>query len=175
MMKKTFLVVFITLSLNSLINANPLGGDPTQGYCQTVDGSACGWGGGSSSSRQVYKVPNRWGAIYFNAANWAIGYSENNTEGEEAAGREALANCIKAGGGKNPLDRHGEGCHAMTEFMNRCGAIALGGVMGKGGVAGGSDLSLQKAEKKALAGCSKRANNCTIRYSGCSFHPDYRR
>ena len=43
------------------------------------------------------------------------------------------------------------------------------------GFTGGSDLSLQKAEKKALAGCSKRANDCTIRYSGCSFHPDYRR
>ncbi|EET44683.1 hypothetical protein NEISICOT_01645 [Neisseria sicca ATCC 29256] len=58
-MKKIFLML---LTLNSFtVLGNPLGGNPTDGYCQTVDGSACGWGGGSSSSRRVYKVPNRWG------------------------------------------------------------------------------------------------------------------
>ncbi len=30
--------------VSALLYAAPLGGDPTQGYCQTVDGSACGWG-----------------------------------------------------------------------------------------------------------------------------------
>ena len=84
-MEKIILTVFM-LCTSFFVFSDPLGGDPTQGYCQTVDGSACGWGR-NSSSRQVYKVPNRWGAIYFNAANWAIGYSENNTEGEEAAAR----------------------------------------------------------------------------------------
>ena len=177
-MKKIFLML-LAMQVSPFVLADGLNAinDPVMNPCiQRPDLAGCSGNSQSGGqARRIYKVPNRWGAIYFNAANWAIGYSENNTEGEEAAGREALANCIKAGGGENPLDRHGEGCHAMTEFMNRCGAIALGGVMGKGGVAGGSDLSLQKAEKKALAGCSKRANDCTIRYSGCSFHPDYRR
>ena len=173
-MKKIFLML---LTLNSFtVLGNPLGGNPTDGYCQTVDGSACGWGGGSSSSRRVYKVPNRWGAIYFNAANWAIGYSENNTEGEEAARREALANCIDSGGGKNPIARSGEGCHLMTEYRNACGAIALGGVKGSGRVSAHGGASIQEAEQKAINGCERSQSfKCTVRYSGCSYHPDYRR
>lgn len=173
-MKKIFLML---LALNSFtVLGNPLGGNPTDGYCQTVDGSACGWGGGSSSSRRVYKVPNRWGAIYFNAANWAIGYSENNTEGEEAARREALANCIDSGGGKNPIARSGEGCHLMTEYRNACGAIALGGVKGSGRVSAHGGASIKEAEQKAINGCEKNQSfKCTVRYSGCSYHPDYRR
>ena len=173
-MKKIFLML---LTLNSFtVLGNPLGGNPTDGYCQTVDGSACGWGGGSSSSRRVYKVPNRWGAIYFNAANWAIGYSENNTEGEEAARREALANCIDSGGGKNPIARSGEGCHLMTEYRNACGAIALGGVKGSGRVSAHSGVSIKEAEQKAINGCERSQSfKCTVRYSGCSYHPDYRR
>ena len=173
-MKKIFLML---LTLNSFtVLGNPLGGNPTDGYCQTVDGSACGWGGGSSSSRRVYKVPNRWGAIYFNAANWAIGYSENNTEGEEAARRQALANCIDSGGGKNPIARSGEGCHLMTEYRNACGAIALGGVKGSGRVSAHGGASIKEAEQKAINGCEKNQSfKCTVRYSGCSYHPDYRR
>ena len=173
-MKKIFLVLMALSSFAAL--GNPLGGNPTDGYCQTVDGSACGWGGGSSSSRRVYKVPNRWGAIYFNAANWAIGYSENNTEGEEAARREALANCIDSGGGKNPIARSGEGCHLMTEYRNACGAIALGGVKGSGRVSAHGGASIKEAEQKAINGCEKNQSfKCTVRYSGCSYHPDYRR
>ncbi|EET44685.1 hypothetical protein NEISICOT_01647 [Neisseria sicca ATCC 29256] len=173
-MKKIFLMLLALNSFTAL--GNPLGGNPTDGYCQTVDGSACGWGGGSSSSRRVYKVPNRWGAIYFNAANWAIGYSENNTEGEEAARREALANCIDSGGGKNPIARSGEGCHLMTEYRNACGAIALGGVKGSGRVSAHGGASIKEAEQKAINGCEKNQSfKCTVRYSGCSYHPDYRR
>ena len=173
-MKKIFLIWIALSSFTAL--GNPLGGNPTDGYCQTVDGSACGWGGGSSSSRRVYKVPNRWGAIYFNAANWAIGYSENNTEGEEAARREALANCIDSGGGKNPIARSGEGCHLMTEYRNACGAIALGGVKGSGRVSAHGGASIKEAEQKAINGCEKNQSfKCTVRYSGCSYHPDYRR
>ena len=173
-MKKIFLIWIALSSFTAL--GNPLGGNPTDGYCQTVNGSACGWGGGSSSSRRVYKVPNRWGAIYFNAANWAIGYSENNTEGEEAARREALANCIDSGGGKNPIARSGEGCHLMTEYRNACGAIALGGVKGSGRVSAHGGASIKEAEQKAINGCEKNQSfKCTVRYSGCSYHPDYRR
>ena len=173
-MEKIILTVFM-LCTSFFVFSDPLGGDPTQGYCQTVDGSACGWGR-NSSSRQVYKVPNRWGAIYFNAANWAIGYSENNTEGEEAARREALANCINSGGGKNPIARSGEGCHLMTEYRNACGAIALGGVKGSGRVSAHGAASIKEAEQKAINGCERNQSfKCTVRYSGCSYHPDYRR
>lgn len=45
-------------------------------------------------TRQVINIPDRWGAIYYNAANRAIGVSENNTKGEEDARREALESCI---------------------------------------------------------------------------------
>jgi len=172
-MKKIFLML---LTLNSFtVLGNPLGGNPTDGYCQTVDGSACGWGGGSSSSRRVYKVPNRWGAIYFNPVNRAVGYSENNTEGEESARREALASCIKAGGGQNPIARDGKGCRLKHEYRNLCAAIAVGGKEeGKGGTGTAGEDDVEIAKELAMKGCRKHSNECVIRYSGCSRHPDYR-
>ena len=172
-MKKIFLMLIALNSFTAL--GNPLGGNPTDGYCQTVDGSACGWGGGSSSSRRVYKVPNRWGAIYYNAANRAVGYSENNTEGEESARREALASCIKAGGGQNPIARDGKGCRLKHEYRNLCAAIAVGGKEeGKGGTGTAGEDDVEIAKELALKGCRKHSNECVIRYSGCSRHPDYR-
>ena len=156
--------------VSGFASANPLGGNPTDGYCQTVDGSACGWSGNSGSSGRGYKVPDRWGAIYLNPANAAIGYSENNTEGYRSANREALANCIKAGGGQNPLHRDGKGCRKMTEVRNSCSAIAVGSKS----TSAKSDDYLEKAERKAFGGCSQYSNDCKILYSGCSRHPDYR-
>ena len=133
-------------------------------------------------TNRVINIPDRWGAIYLNSANLAIGYSENNTKGEEFARREALANCIKAGGGKNPIGRNGKGCDLMTQNRNSCSAIAIGGVVGDGGAAGHSDSSLKKAEEEeeeeeeAIAKCSNfTTHKCSIRYSGCSRHPDYLR
>ena len=172
-MKKIFLVL---LALNSFtVLGNPLGGNPTDGYCQTVDGSACGWGGGSSSSRRVYKVPNRWGAIYFNPVNRAVGYSENNTRGYRSANKEALESCIRAGGGENPIARDGKGCRLTHEYLNTCAAVAVGGKEeGKGGIGWSGNDYVDKAEQNALAKCSKYSKECVIRYSGCSRHPDYR-
>ncbi len=162
------------MMISGFTSANPLGGNPTNGYCQTVDSSACGWNS-SSSSRQVYKVPNRWGAIYFNPVNRAVGYSENNTEGERSARREALASCIKAGGGQNPIARDGKGCRLKHEYRNLCAAIAVGGKEeGKGGTGTAGDKDVEVAKELALKGCSKHSNECVIRYSGCSRHPDYR-
>ena len=173
-MKKVFLTFFVMM-ISGFTSANPLGGNPTNGYCQTVDSSACGWNSGSSSSRQVYKVPNRWGAIYFNPVNRAVGYSENNTEGESSARREALASCIKAGGGQNPIARDGKGCRLKHEYRNLCAAIAVGGKEeGKGGTGTAGDKDVEVAKELALKGCSKHSNECVIRYSGCSRHPDYR-
>ena len=162
-------ILFIFMILSGFASANPLGGNPTDGYCQTVDGSACGWSGGSSSSQRVYKIPNRWGVIYYNPANDAVGYVENNTEGYRSANKEALANCIKAGGGQNPLHRDGKGCRKMTEVRNACSAIAVGSKS----ASAKSDDYLEKAEQKAFNGCSQYSNDCKILYSGCSRHPDY--
>lgn len=100
---------------------------------------------------RVINIPNRWGAIYYNAANQAVGYSENNTKSYESAREEALASCIKAGGGKNPVSHKGQGCHLMTEYRNACGAIAIGGVVGKGRAAVESDSSVEKAKQRAIA------------------------
>ena len=163
------------MMISGFASASPLGGNPTNGYCQTVDGSACGWGGGSSSSRQVYKIPNRWGAIYYNPANRAVGFSENNTKGFRSANKEALASCIKAGGGQNPIARDGKGCRLKHEYRNLCAAIAVGGKEeGKGGTGTAGEDDVEIAKELALKGCSKHSNECVIRYSGCSRHPDYR-
>ncbi|HFC8842482.1 TPA: DUF4189 domain-containing protein [Neisseria oralis] len=170
---KKFLVLII---LSNIVVANPLGGDPANGYCQTVDGSACGWGGGSSSSRQVYKVPNRWGAIYFNPVNRAVGYSENNTKGYRSANKEALESCIRAGGGVNPIARDGKGCRLMSQYRNVCAAFAVGGDKeGSGGFGMINGDYLDDTKKEAMTTCSKYSNRCTIRYAGCSRHPDYLR
>jgi len=174
-MKKVFLTFFVMM-ISGFASASPLGGNPTNGYCQTVDGSACGWGGGSSSSRQVYKIPNRWGAIYYNPANRAVGFSENNTKGFRSANKEALENCIKAGGGQNPIARDGKGCRLVNEYRNACGAIAVGGnIEGKGGLGVLSNADLEEAKRRALKYCSEYSNECTIHYAGCSRHPDYLR
>lgn len=123
---------------------------------------------------RVINIPNRWGAIYYNAANQAVGYSENNTKSYESAREEALASCIEAGGGKNPVSRKGQGCHLMTEYRNACGAIAIGGVVGKGRAAVESDSSVEKAKQRAIAACEEgRDFKCSIRYAGCSVDPRY--
>ena len=172
---KRILIVFILLVTSVPYSfSTPLGGNPTNGYCQTVDGSACGWGG-SRSSRQIYKVPNRWGAIYLNPANLAVGYSENNTIGYRSANKEALENCIRDGGGKNPIGESGKGCQLMTEYRNKCGAIAIGGVVGNGWAAAKNADSIDEAERLALTACSKHSKSCKIHYLGCSRHPDYLR
>ena len=176
-MKKIIFMMFV-MQISPFVLANGLNAinDPVMNPCiQRPHLAGCG-ANGSAAPPQVYKVPNRWGAIYFNAANWAIGYSENNTEGEEAARREALANCINSGGGKNPIARSGEGCHLMTEYRNACGAIALGGVKGSGRVSAHGGASIKEAEQKAINGCERNQSfKCTVRYSGCSYHSDYRR
>ena len=170
--------MMFVMQISPFVLANGLNAinDPVMNPCiQRPHLAGCG-ANGSAAPQQVYKVPNRWGAIYFNAANWAIGYSENNTEGEEAARREALANCINSGGGKNPIARSGEGCHLMTEYRNACGAIALGGVKGSGRVSAHGGASIKEAEQKAINGCERNQSfKCTVRYSGCSYHSDYRR
>ena len=47
--------IFASLSVIGLLSLSPLvQANPSQGYCQTVDGSVCGWGGNSSSYKPQY-------------------------------------------------------------------------------------------------------------------------
>ena len=124
-MRKTFLSITLILGGFSIVNANEMNNPCV--YHPNLPGCA-GNNQPIGQTSRVINIPSRWGAIYYNAANQAIGYSENNTKGYRSANKEALANCIKAGGGKNPLDRDGEGCSLMTEYRNMCGAIVLGGL-----------------------------------------------
>lgn len=173
-MKKIFLALLLVLPCSTIANGLNAINDPVMNPCiQRPYLAGCG-ANGSSTPQRVYKVPNRWGAIYVNPVNAAIGYSENNTEGYRSANKEALANCIKAGGGKNPIASDGKGCRRMTEVRNSCSAVAIGGVVGNGGAGVKSDDNLEKAEQKALAACSEYSDKCVIKYSGCSRHPDYR-
>ena len=179
MIKKIFLA-FSIMMLSDTIFSNGLNAinDPVMNPCiQRPYLAGCSGNNQSAGQvRQIYRVPDRWGAIYYNAANRAVGYSENNTEGEESARSEALASCIKAGGGKNPISHKGQGCHMLSEYRNSCAAIAIGGKMGEGRAAGRSGYDYVKdAEKAAIEGCEVgKPFKCTIRYSGCSRHPDYR-
>lgn len=170
-MKHILLVAAMILS--SFANANEMSNPCV--YHPDLPGCA-GNNRPMGQTKRVINIPDRWGAIYFNGANRAIGVSENNTKSEESARREALANCIKNGGGKNPIASNGQGCHFMTEYVNGCGAIAIGGVIGNGRVSAKSDFNLEAAEQNAIDSCEKnRPFKCTIRYSGCSRHPDYLR
>lgn len=177
-MKKLFLML-LAMQVSPFVLADGLNAinDPVMNPCiQRPDLAGCGGNNQSGGqARRIYKVPNRWGAIYFNPVNRAVGYSENNTEGEESARREALASCIKAGGGQNPIARDGKGCRLKHEYRNLCAAIAVGGKEeGKGGTGTAGEDDVEIAKELALKGCSKHSNECVIRYSGCSRHPDYR-
>ena len=171
-MKKIFLIIALFL-FNSLSYANEMNNPCV--YHPDLPGCA-GNNRAIGQSNHVINIPSRWGAIYFNAANWDIGYSENNTEGLRSANKEALASCIKAGGGQNPIAKNGKGCHMVTQYRNGCGALALGGVKGSGNLSAQGAPTLEEAERNAIAFCEEgKSYKCTIRYSGCSFHPDYRR
>ncbi|WP_107813146.1 DUF4189 domain-containing protein [Neisseria sicca] len=177
-MKKMFLML-LAMQISPFVLADGLNAinDPVMNPCiQRPDLAGCSGNNQSGGqARRIYKVPNRWGAIYFNPVNRAVGYSENNTEGERSARREALASCIKAGGGQNPIARDGKGCRVMNEFRNTCSAFAVGGKEeGKGGLGWSSNAYVKKAEAEALEYCREHSNECVIRYSGCSRHPDYR-
>ena len=63
----------------------------------------------------------------------------------------------------------------MIKYRNVCAAAAVGGQEGTGGYAMKNADYVKEAEEKALAACGKYSNECTIRYSGCSRHPDYLR
>ena len=121
-MKKIFLML-LAMQVSPFVLADGLNAinDPVMNPCIQRPHLA-GCSGNSQSggqSRRIYKVPNRWGAIYFNPVNKAVGYSENNTKSEESANKEALANCIKAGGGENPVTRSdGKGCRRMSQYRN---------------------------------------------------------
>ena len=164
-MKKLFLT-FIMVTLSQLILANEMSNPCV--YHPDLPGCS-GNNRPIGQTNRVVKIPNRWGVIYYNPANDAVGYAENNTEGYRSANKEALANCIKAGGGQNPLHRDGKGCRKMTEVRNACSAIAVGSKS----ASAKSDEYLEKAEQKAFDGCSQYSNDCKILYSGCSRHPDY--
>ena len=166
-MKKLFLT-FIMITLSQLILANEMSNPCV--YHPDLPGCS-GNNRPIGQTNRVFKIPNRWGVIYYNPANDAVGYAENNTEGYRSANKEALANCIKAGGGQNPLHRDGKGCRMLTEARNACSAIAVGSKS----YSAKSDDYLEKAERKALDGCSQYSNDCKILYSGCSRHPDYLR
>lgn len=164
-MKKLFLT-FIMITLSQLILANEMSNPCV--YHPDLPGCS-GNNRPIGQTNRVVKIPNRWGVIYYNPANDAVGYAENNTEGYRSANKEALAKCIKAGGGQNPLHRDGKGCRMMTEVRNACSAIAVGSKS----YSAKSDDYLEKAEQKAFDGCSQYSNDCKILYSGCSRHPDY--
>ena len=177
-MKKIFLML-LAMQVSPFVLADGLNAinDPVMNPCiQRPDLAGCSGNNQSGGqARRIYKVPNRWGAIYFNPVNRAVGYSENNTEGYQSANKEALESCIRAGGGANPIARDGKGCRLMIKYRNVCAAAAVGGQEGTGGYAMKNADSVKEAEEKALAACGKYSNECTIRYSGCSRHPDYLR
>ena len=105
-MKKIFLML-LAMQVSPFVLADGLNAinDPVMNPCiQRPDLAGCSGNSQSGGqARRVINIPNRWGAIYFNPANRAVGYSENNTKGYQSANKEALESCIKAGGGKNPI------------------------------------------------------------------------
>ena len=172
-MKHILLVAVMILS--SFANANEMSNPCV--YHPDLPGCA-GNNRPMGQTKRVINIPDRWGAIYFNPVNKAVGYSENNTKSEESANKEALANCIKAGGGENPVTRSdGKGCRRMSQYRNVCAAFAVGPDRNKesrSGFAVINDDYVEKAEQKALDECGRYSDKCAIKYSGCSRHPDYR-
>ncbi|OSI13912.1 hypothetical protein BWD09_11900 [Neisseria dentiae] len=167
-MKKLLMLILLCMTANYIM-ANALNNPVTNPCIQRPELSGCG-ANSLSGDQSVTVVPNRWGAIYYNSMNMAIGYSRNNTKGYRSAEKEALRSCIRAGGGKNPIAPNGEGCHLMTKYRNACGAIAIGR---GGGAAARSHKYKEQAEKEALAWCNQVTTDCRVYYSDCSRDPRY--
>ena len=169
------ILLMAAMILSSFANANEMSNPCV--YHPDLPGCA-GNNRPMGQTKRVINIPDRWGAIYFNPVNKAVGYSENNTKSEESANKEALANCIKAGGGENPITRSdGKGCRRMSQYRNVCAAFAVGPDRNKesrSGFAVINDDYVEKAEQKALDECGRYSDKCAIKYSGCSRHPDYR-
>ena len=173
-MKKIFLAFIIAVSHFGFANGLNAINDPVMNPCiQRPYLAGCSGNNQSGEQpRQIINIPNRWGAIYYNPTNRAFGYSDNNTKSSRSAEKEALASCIKAGGGQNPIASDGKGCRLVTRNRNSCSAIAMGK---NEGYAIKSGSHLDELEQEVLKACSKFSDSCEIRYSGCSRHPDYLR
>lgn len=165
-MKKIWLLLLCISS--GYLSANALNNPVTNPCIQRPELPGCG-ANGSGGGQSVIMIPNRWGAIYFNPENLAIGYSSNNRTSYRAAEREALEGCIRAGGG-NPIASDGKGCRLMTKYRNSCGAIAVGR---RGAASARNDSNLERVEQKALAACNKRDEGCKVYHSNCSRDPRY--
>ena len=64
----------------------------------------------------------------------------------------------------------------MSQYRNVCAAFVVGGDKeGNGGFGMINGDHLEDVKKEAMTTCSKYSNECTIRYAGCSRHPDYLR
>ena len=172
---KNLFIVFPIIILSGFIFANEMNNPCV--YHPDLPGCS-GNNRSMGQTHRVINIPNRWGAIYFNPVNKVVGYSENNTEGYRSANKEALANCIKAGGGENPVTRSdGKGCRRMSQYRNVCAAFAVGPDRNKKSRSGFSVINddyIEKAERRALEECGQYSDKCAIKYSGCSRHPDYR-
>ncbi len=163
--KRVFLFVWSVFIMTAVAIAAPLGGDPTQGYCQTVDGSACGWGG--TQPNKIINIPSRYGAVAYDGDKLILTASDNNLKSLRAAKKEAVDKCISYGGSKSS-------CKVLVSTRNGCNAVALGG-KGQGGVAVGvSKKTSQLAENTAMQECRQMGGEkCFLAYSKCSRDPRY--
>ncbi len=152
------------LLISAAVFATPAGMDPTRGYCQTVDPSACGWGANQTRT-QVIDIPDHYGSVALDVNKIILAASENNLKGARSARREALQKCILSGGSKG-------GCQIVVTSRNSCNAVALGD-KGNGGVSSASsDASRLKAEEKVMQRCREMGGEkCFIAYSHCSRDP----
>ena len=78
-MKKIFLML-LAMQVSPFVLADGLNAinDPVMNPCiQRPHLAGCSGNNQSGGqARRVINIPNRWGAIYFNPANRAVGYSE---------------------------------------------------------------------------------------------------
>jgi len=94
---------------------------------------------------------DQWGALAFNNANRAYGFSYNYYS-EYDAGQRALAEC-------------GRGCRLVLRFGNGCAAYATGY---QGAYGWGHAYSRYDAEQIALNECGAHGGGCQIRVWGCN-------
>jgi hypothetical protein len=93
----------------------------------------------------------QWGALAYNSANGAYGFSYNYASKYDAD-RRALNEC-------------GYGCQVVLRFGNGCAAYATGY---DGSYGWGHYPTRYAAEQRALAECSARGGGCAIRVWACN-------
>lgn len=149
------IMFFMLAGISGVIYANPNNpSDPTNGYCQTIDPSACGWG------RRAPVEPNHYFAVAIDFSTSKNAVQSWIAPTQRVAENGALKECGK----------YFDNCQIIASTYKQCIAIARQQEGDRIGFAKGISPYIEEAKSDALHYCrfDGASSTCQIVYSGCS-------